>query len=917
MATTDGTTTTRSRPLSGNPFARIAHKIASLKSGEAAFRSQSQPNSLEKTALRNSVVKTGSGDLERLNLKNTAAAQTQLRDGIQSDPDVHHQIKPNGKARTITPPASSRQSSQTTRSQPSRIQRDDEEPEPRESMDRYGSERYVSDSSDSGEVERILSIAEVTKQAVGSTVTFRARIHTQRRMSRFLDFILFRDQTDTIQGVLSRAHPNMVRWVQHLHPESIVQVTGTLQKPVEDVRSALHSDIEVNIDSVYLVSSATQPAFSNYRPPEAMNKRLNARILDLRHPSNQALFRVRAAVTRTFRNSLENQGFMEMQTPKLQPAATESGAAVFKVNYFGRRAFLAQSPQLAKQMAISADFGRVYEIGPVFRAENSNTHRHLTEYTGLDIEMALINDYHEMMSVVDSTLKDIFRAVQSMPEMKSIRERWPSEDIVFLDETPILIFKDAIQMLRDDGRDVAEEDLSTRDEIRLGELVKEKYKTDYYILDKFPKNARPFYTHPDDDPQWTNSFDIFVRGQEICTGGQRIHDPELLRASMADNGVLEEDMAEYLSAFDLGAPPHGGAGLGLDRLIFLLLQLGDIRYATLFFRDPKSLPAKPPSLPHPTADTTKSRVGLDHPPIEELIANYGDASNTSWLDERFKIWRHHTGAAVGYVPQGRLVMVIGDPLCDARQYKEVATAFIDFCLRDLKLTPIWMLVSVEVEEVLGKHLGWRTLSCTEEQRTDGDHHSGPSGREARRMQREGVKVHEVRPDDAFRRRADESIVRWKASRKGKQVHLTEVRPWVDTAHRRYFAAEKDGVVHAMVVLHQLAPRHGWQVKWALDFPGSPNGAIEVTVEQALSTVPGAVTFGVGVSDRLTPGEHLGGARARFLAKSYDAIVKSLGLGRKAEFREKFGVLGEQVYICYPKHDISVKDLREIVKFFED
>jgi aspartyl-tRNA synthetase len=262
-------------------------------------------------------------------------------------------------------------------------------------------------------------------------------------------------------------------------------------------------------------------------------------------------------------------------------------------------------------------------------------------------------------------------------------------------------------------------------------------------------------------------------------------------------------------------------------------------------------------------------------------------------------------------------MVIGDPLCDPRQYKEVAPAFVDFCLRELKLTPIWMLVSVEVEEVLGKHLGWRTLSCTEEQRTDGDHHAGPSGREARRMQREGVKVHEVRPDDAFRKRADESVARWKASRKGKQVHLTEVRPWVDMAHRRYFAAEKDGVIHAMVVLHQLAPRHGWQVKWALDFPGSPNGAIEVTVEHALSTVPGAVTFGVGVSDRLTPGEHLGGARARFLAKSYDAIVKSLGLGRKAEFREKFGVLGEQVYICYPKHDISVKDLREIVKFFED
>ena len=434
--------------------------------------------------------------------------------------------------------------------------------------------------------------------------------------------------------------------------------------------------------------------------------------------------------------------------------------------------------------------------------------------------MSLKHNYHELITVVDSVLKDIFRTVQAMPEMQAIRERWPSSDIEFLDETPVLTFKQGIQMLRDDGRDVEEEDLSTRDEIRLGELVKEQFKTDYYILDKFPKNARPFYTYVDEDPQWTHSFDIFVRGQEICSGGQRINDPELLRASMADHGIPEDDMAEYLAAFDLGAPPHGGAGLGLDRLVFLLLQLGDIRYATLFHRDPRSLPAKPPALPHPAADTTKTHVGMAHPPIEELIANYGDASNTSWLDERFRIWRHHSGAAVGYVPQGRLAMVIGDPLCDQRQYNEVTTAFVDHCVRTLKLTPIWMLVSVEVEEVLSKQLGWRSLSCTEEQRTDGDNHTPAHGQAARRIQREGIKIHEVKPDEAFRARADEAIVRWKSNRKGKQVHLTEVRPWVDTAHRRYFAAEKDGVVHAMVVLAQLAPRHGWQVKWALDFPGS-------------------------------------------------------------------------------------------------
>ncbi|CCF32211.1 aspartyl-tRNA synthetase [Colletotrichum higginsianum] len=764
----------------------------------------------------------------------------------------------------------------------------------------------------------LTTIGEAVKLDVGTKVTFRARIHTQRNISKHLDFILFRDQTDTIQGVLADTTPNMVKWVQRLHPESIVQVSGTLQKPLQNVKSAHYHDIEVDVHSIHLLNPAKAPPFSNYLPPDSMNFRMNNRILDLRHPSNQALFRVRAMITRKFRETLDNSGFIEIQTPKLQPAATESGAEVFKLNYFGRRAFLAQSPQLAKQMAISADFGKVYEIGPVFRAENSNTHRHLTEYTGLDIEMKIHKHYHEIIKVLDQTLKNIFAAVHSMPELKIIRERFPSEDLVWLDETPIIPFPEGLQMLRDDGRDVADEDLSTPDEIRLGELVKEKYGTDYYILDKFPANARPFYTHKAEDPFWTNSFDIFVRGQEICTGGQRINDPEELRKNMAEKGISEDDMAEYLTAFDLGAPPHGGAGLGLDRVVFLLLNLGDVRYGTLFYRDPKSLPSRSFSLPHPAADTTKAWAGKELPPLEELIANYGDASNTSWLDERFEIWRHGSGAAVGYVKQGKFAMITGDPLCDRGQYEEVIPAFVEFVTKELKLTPVWMLVSNKVQEILGRRIGWRTMSCTVEQRADADQHTTPDGRAARRVKREGIKVHELKPDEDFMRRADQSIEAWKEKRKGKkQVHLTEIRPWIDQAHRRYFAAEKDGKVLCMVVLAQLAPRHGWQVKWALDFPDAPNGTIEVLVEYALSCISGPVTFGVGVSDRFVPGEHLHGVRAKFLSKTYAGIVKSLGLGKKAEFRDKFGVLGEQVYICYPRRGVTLFDLKEIVKFFTD
>ncbi|KAI1780157.1 aspartyl-tRNA synthetase [Hypoxylon cercidicola] len=789
-----------------------------------------------------------------------------------------------------------------------------EQEEDEETKARYGENVYP---------HELCSLEQVAHMTEGSEVNFRARIHTQRRVSRSLDFLLFRHQTYSIQGVLSHASPHMIRWVQRLHPESLVHVTGTLKKPKSPVTSATISDLEVQIYSLHLVNPADDLPFDNYQPPETLRQRLSGRIMDLRHPSNHAVFRVRSMIVRKFREALEDQGFLEIQTPKLQPAATESGAEVFKVQYFGRTAFLAQSPQLAKQMVIAADFKKVYEIGPVFRAENSNTHRHLTEYTGLDVEMALKESYSELIQTMDKVLKVIFAAVQSMPELQNVRERWPSKDLVWLDETPVIPFSEGIHMLRDDGREVEEEDLSTRDEIRLGELVKERYQTDYYILDKFPANARPFYTHKAEDPKWTNSFDIFLRGQEICTGGQRIHNAKELRASMAESGIAEQGMEEYLTAFDLGPPPHGGAGLGLERIVMLLLELEDVRNASLFPRDPKSLPARPPSLPHPEADTTTPRGSEEeYPPIEKLIANYGDATNTSWLDDRFEIWRHPSGAAVGFSRQNsKFAMIAGDPLCDTRQYHEVISSFVNYVRENLRLMPVWMLVSDEVQKVLGEKMGWRTLSCVEEQRVDTEKHHGSAGRrEARRVQREGVTTHEVvELSEDFIRRADEAIEEWKLSRqgKGKQVHLTEIKPWIDREHRRYFAAEKDGKVLALVVLAQLAPRNGWQVKWALDFPSAPNGTVEVLVETALAALSGPVTFGAGVSERLTPGAQLSGVRAKFLANTYETIVKNLRLGNKAQFREKFGVLGEQVYICYPRHGLGVLDLQQIVRFFED
>ncbi|KAL7422740.1 aspartate--tRNA ligase dps1 [Cryptotrichosporon argae] len=768
----------------------------------------------------------------------------------------------------------------------------------------------------------IVRLEDVARARPGDDVTFRARIMVQRNVSARLDFLLFRQQLHTLQGVLGADEHitrHLVKWVQRLPVESIVQVSGRVQEPKEPVKSATIKNLEVHVESVHLISAAHDLPFDLYHGHESVHSRLTNRVVDLREPSNQAIFRVRSKIMQVWRRSLDELGFIEISTPKLQPAATESGAEVFKVNYFGRTAFLAQSPQLAKQMAISADFGKVFEVGPVFRAENSNTHRHLTEYTGLDLEMAITKDYHEVVATLVHVLRNIFFAVYEMKdELARIAERFPAavEPFELSEEIPVIPFSEGIRMLREDGRDVEEEDLSTRDEIRLGELVKAKYHTDFYVLDRFPVSARPFYTYIDGN--YTNSFDMFVRGQEVCTGGQRIHEADKLRARMRDAGIQPETMTEYMQAFDWATPPHAGAGLGLERIVFLLLNLGNVRFASLFHRDPKSLPPVATPLPHPEASTLRHHDEL--PPVEDLIANYGDATNTSWLDDRFEVWRDpQTGAAVGYVRQDKFAMITGDPLCDHTQYGHVIGLFLEYVRDTLKLTPIWMLVGEEVQEILANRLGWRTLTCVEEQRLEADKAKPIDPQKVRHVEREGVEFEEVKPDDEIKAKVDKKIEEWKASRTDKkQVHLTEVQPWRDERHRRYFLATKNGEPQAMVVLAQLSPQHGWQAKWCLDLPGSVNGAIEVLVSKALAAIPGSkVTFGAGVSAELIPKHGLGGVRAKALAKSYSAIVQSLKLNAKSEFRSKFGTYGEPIYLCFPKRGINPANYASIIKFFED
>ncbi|KAF2716584.1 aspartyl-tRNA synthetase [Polychaeton citri CBS 116435] len=837
----------------------------------------------------------------------------------------------------------------------------------------YGNDPVNNYASLEKKENEFIDIRSLSLNDNGKVVVFRARIHNMRKLSAHLLFLELRQQTATIQGILQEhgsISPHFLYWAEHLHVETIVRVRGVVQEPkakAGEVKSVSIKNLEIHIHEMHVEAAPCEPLPFTVHEAEVTKAetekegdtrhrvsdraRWNNRIVDLRTTSAQGIFRIQSGITQAFRSHLDGLGFVEIHTPKLQAAASESGASVFKVDYFGRPAFLAQSPQLPKQMSIAADMRRVFEVGPVFRAENSNTHRHLTEYTGLDLEMAIDIHYHEVLDVLDSTFKAIFNYVYARypHEIAAVKRQFPHDDLVWLEKTPIIPFAEAIRMLNstgwlgENGKPLPEnEDLGTRDEIQLGKVVKEKLGTDYYVLDKFPASARPFYAMPDPkDPEVTNSFDIFLRGQEILSGGQRIHDPKLLAEKMTRLKMDPKTMQEYMDGFEWGAPPHGGGGIGLERILMLFLQLGDIRNASLFARDPRSLPEKPvvKQLRHPEASTMeppwtgrdRALAGLEFQPLEKLIANYGDASNTSWLEPKFEIWRdEQTGAAIGFVPHEGFAITVGDPLCHPSQYAKTIAGYLRYIKKERHIKPLWLLCGAGPETVLAEKFDWRTFSVAAEQRVDPAVNPAAKDpevqRKIRHAEKEGVKLHDIPIGDEvpqdFKDKIDQRVQDWLSHRKGKQVHLTDVHPWQDVAHRQYhYATDKDGTICCLVIMAQLSPDHGWQIKFSLDFPGAPSGAIEHTVLHALKQVAAAgatsATFGGGAMSKFVPGHNLKGTRVKVLSKAYHAVATELRLTAKSEFREKLGATEDYIFVCYPPHGLGPSGVRAILSFFED
>ncbi|XP_062313316.1 aspartate--tRNA ligase, cytoplasmic [Osmerus eperlanus] len=473
--------------------------------------------------------------------------------------------------------------------------------------DRYGVPPMVQSQQ---KLDRALvRVQDLIPDMADQLIWLRARIHTSRAKGKQC-FLVLRQQQFNVQALVAvgdRASKQMVKFAANISKESIVDVEALVKKVDQKIESCSQQDVELFVERIFVISQA-EPRLplqlddavrpdgdgdEDGRATVNQDTKLDNRVIDLRTTTSQAVFRLQSGVCKLFRDTLTTKGFVEIQTPKIISAASEGGANVFTVSYFKTSAYLAQSPQLYKQMCICADFDKVFCVGPVFRAEDSNTHRHLTEFVGLDIEMAFNYHYHEVIESITNTMVQIFKGLRDnfQTEIQTVNRQYPSEPFRFLEPTLKLEYREGLAMLREAGVEMGdEEDLSTPNEKLLGRLVKEKYDTDFYVLDKYPLAVRPFYTMPDpSDSKYSNSYDMFMRGEEILSGAQRIHDASLLTERATHHSIDLEKIKAYIDSFRYGAPPHAGGGIGLERVCMLYLGLHNVRQTSMFPRDPKRL----------------------------------------------------------------------------------------------------------------------------------------------------------------------------------------------------------------------------------------------------------------------------------------------------------------------------------------
>ena len=412
---------------------------------------------------------------------------------------------------------------------------------------------------------------------VGRTVTVAGWIHRRRRLAA-VSFLVLRDRSGLSQFVVKA--PETLALLDELGEETVVRVTGLVQ-----ANPQAPAGVEI-VDPVIepLTEPAHTPPIELWRPAvgAGLPTVLDHAAVSLRHPAVRAGWEVAAAALHGYRSTLDGLGFTEIQTPKIVGTATESGANVFALDYFGRPAYLAQSPQFYKQTMVGV-FERVYEVGPVFRAEPHDTVRHLAEYVSLDAELGFIEDHRDVLAVLREVIAGMLAAVGA--RAGAALERIGAELPAIPAEVPVLHFSEALKLA---GADPDEPDLAPADERAIGEWALREYGSDFVAVEGYPMAKRPFYTHPQpSDPRWSNSFDLIFRGVELVTGGQRLHRYGDYVAALAATGESADSPAysSYLEAFKHGMPPHGGFAIGLERFASRLTGAENIREVALFPRD--------------------------------------------------------------------------------------------------------------------------------------------------------------------------------------------------------------------------------------------------------------------------------------------------------------------------------------------
>ncbi len=430
------------------------------------------------------------------------------------------------------------------------------------------------------------------KHKIGKEVLVKGWVHEIKNQSK-IKFILLRDNSGIVQAVVTNDNKDFFETIAQISKESVLSITGKVQEANIKNLEVTEKTIELLVHSYALLSESDSnlpiPVVEKANISTALPTRLDWRWIDLRKPKNLLIFKIWTFMEEAMREWWTKHEFIQIYSPKFMGAPSESGAELFSVDYFGKKAYLAQSPQFYKPMAMASGFEKIFEIGPVFRANPSHPTRHDTEFTMIDMEISFIESHEDVMKAEEEWLAFVIGKVKEKYGNK-IKEVFDVEIKVPEIPFPRITMKEALRLLKEAGYKSAQEDLDAEGEKRICEIIKEKFNHEFVFITEYPYSARPFYhMKKSDDKNLTKSFDLLWTGLEITTGAQREHRYTILKEQAIEKNLNLDIIKDYLNFFKYGCPPHGGFGLSPTRLLMILLNLNNVREVTFLPRDTERL----------------------------------------------------------------------------------------------------------------------------------------------------------------------------------------------------------------------------------------------------------------------------------------------------------------------------------------